>query len=174
MPTKTVATGICRFDFDERKVHGFMVRIMRRGTMHQEFFSDKRCGGKRKARQAADDRLFELRRELPEPLEQKGQMTQRNSTGKVGVHLAHDIDKRWPDCEYYSYVASWLDVNLKRINVKFSCKKFGDDMAWELACIARDKELRDRQQILKIFEQGRAARKAKRKAKQRAARNTRP
>jgi len=164
MPTKTVATGICRFDFDDRKVHGFMVRIMRRGTMHQEFFSDKRYGGKRKARQAADDRLAELRRDLPESVEQKGMLTQRNNTGKVGVHLAHDIDKRWPDCEYYSYVASWLDFNLKRINVKFSCKKFGDKMAWELACIARDKELRDREQILKIYQRREVARKAKRKA----------
>ena len=90
MPTKTVATGICQFDFDDRKVHGFMVRIMRRGTMHQEFFSDKRYGGKRKARQAADDRLAELRRDLPESVEQKGTLTQRNSTGKVGVHLSHD------------------------------------------------------------------------------------
>ena len=165
MPTKTVATGICRFDFADRKVHGFMVRIMRRGTMHQEFFSDKRCGGKRKARKAADDRIAELRRELPEPVEQKGVMTQRNSTGKVGVHVAHDIDKRWPDCEYWSYVASWLDVNQKRINVKFSCKKYGDKMAWELACIARDKELRDREQIIKIYERRQAARKVKRTSK---------
>jgi len=102
---------------------------------------------------------------LPEPVEQKGQLTHRNSTGKVGVHVAHDIDKRWPDCEYWSYVASWLDVNQKRINVKFSCKKFGDKKAWELACIARDKELRDREQILKIYERRQAARKAKRRSK---------
>lgn len=86
MPTKTVATGICRFDFDDRKVHGFMVRIMRRDTMHQELFSDNRYGGKRKARQASDDRIAGLRRELPDPVEQKGMLAQRNSTGKVGVH----------------------------------------------------------------------------------------
>lgn len=164
MPTKTVATGICRFDFAERKVHGFMVRIMRRGTMHQEFFSDKKYGGKRKARQAADERLAELRLELPDPIEQKGMLTRRNSTGKVGVHAAHDIDKRWPDCEYWSYVASWLDFNQKRINVKFSCQKYGDNVAWELACIAREKELRDREQILRIYERRQVARKARKKA----------
>ena len=170
MPTKTVVTGICRFDFDDRKVHGFMVRIMRRGEMHQEFFSDKRYGGKRKARHAADERLAELRRKLPDPKEQKGQLTERNSTGKVGVHLAHDIDKRWPDCECFSYVASWLDIDRKRINVKFSCRKYGDKRAWELACIARDKELRDREQIVNIYERRQAARKAKRNGKQAAAR----
>ena len=74
------------------------------------------------------------------------------------------IDKRWPDCEYYSYVASWRDVNLKRINVKLSCPKYGDKMTWELACIRRDKELRDREQILKIYQRREVARKAKRKA----------
>lgn len=41
---------------------------------------------------------------------------------RLAFIIVHDIDKRWPDCEYWSYVASWLDFNLKRINVKFSCK----------------------------------------------------
>ena len=134
--------------------------------MHQEFFSDKRYGGKRKARQAADDRLAEFRRELPDAIEQKGLLTQRNNTGKVGLHAAHNIDKRWPECEYWSYVASWLDFNQKRINVKFSCQKYGDNVAWELACIAREKELCDREQIIKIYERRQAARKATCKSQQ--------
>ena len=64
MTTKTVAPGLCRFDLDEKKVHGFMVRIMRRGKMHQQFFSDKRFGGKRKSKAAAMTRLEELKEEL--------------------------------------------------------------------------------------------------------------
>ena len=77
----------------------------------------------------------------------------------------HDVDRRWPDCEYWSYVASWLGDEQQRINVKFSWNKYGEDVAWELACIARDNELRDRQQIMKIYESQHAKAKRKRKAK---------
>lgn len=161
MPTKTIQTGVCRFDIKDRKVHGFMVRIMRRGKMYQEFLSDKKHGGKRKAKAAAIARHEELEAVLPKSINQKGRATVRNSSGKVGVHLAHDIERRWPDTEYFSYVASWLSDEGKRINVKFSWNKYGEDAAWELACITRDRELRDREEIMRIYKR-RLSRKAKR------------
>ena len=165
MATKTVAPGVCRFDLDDRNIRGYMVRIMRRRKMYQEFFSDKRCGGKRKAKKAAEERYGELNEELPDRINQKGQMTVRNNTGKVGVHVGHNIDKRWPNCEYWSYVASWLGEGQKRIHVSFAWLKYGEDLAWKLACIARDNELRDREQILAIHEQQKATGRAKRKPK---------
>lgn len=165
MPTKTIVPGLCRFDFEERKTHGFMVRIMRRGKMIQEFFSDKRYGGKRKARASAEARLQELRETLPAPGTTKDVLTARNTSGTVGIHVAHDVDKRWPDCEYWSYVASWLSDEGKRINVKFSWKKYGERLALQLATIARERKLRDREEILAIQKRRLARKKALAKAK---------
>ncbi len=152
MATITVQRGLCRIDDDERKFYGYMVRIMRRRQMHQEFFSDKRYGGKRKAKRLAKQRYDKLVAELPEKIDQKGQKTARNKSGKVGVHLAYDVDRRWPGCEYWSYVASWLARDGRRINVKFAWNKYGEETAWDLACISRDYELRDRKLILKRWE----------------------
>jgi hypothetical protein len=165
MSTKTVATGISRIEVEAPRTSGYMVRIMRGGKMHQEFLSDKKFGGKRKALAAATERRAELVETLPEAASGKGRKTNRNHTGKVGVHVGHDVDARWSGCEYWYYVASWLGEDQKRVNVKFSWNRYGEPLAWRLACIARDNELRDREQILKLHEKQIARRKLKRKAK---------
>ena len=58
MPTQPVAPGITRFDIDER--HGYMVRIRRDGNQINEYFSDKKLGGKKKALVAAKERYAQL------------------------------------------------------------------------------------------------------------------
>ncbi len=180
MATKTIETGICRFDLDNRGAHGYMVRIMRRGRMYQEFFSDSVWGGKRLAKRAARERHAELSESLPASKPQKGRKTVRNTTGKVGVHLTQDVDRRNEGYEYayWSYVASWVNPRKKRINVRFSWNKYGEDAAFEMACIAREKETQDREEITKVYERRKAARekrtaaaeaKAERAAKRKAA-----
>jgi hypothetical protein len=149
--TKTVSTGITRFDLEDRKVHGFMVRISRKGKRFNQFFSDKQCGGKRKARKAADNRYAELLEEYgPIVSSTKGRLTSRNSTGVVGVHIAHSADSRWPDCEYWAYCASWVDDDGSRRKISFGWNKYGEDESLELATIARTKEITDREAVLKI------------------------
>lgn len=140
-----------------------MVRIMRRGKMHQRFFSDRNNGGKRKALAAAREHYAMLEETLPPIQSQKGRETSRNSSGVVGVHLAHDVDSRYPDCEYWSYVASWLDENGKRVNVRFAWNRYGDQLAWELACIARQKEIRDREEVRRLYDRRENARVRKKK-----------
>ena len=153
MSTATVQTGICRFDVVDRHINGYMVRIMRHRKMYQEFFSDVRCGGQDEALKGAEQRYAELLEELPDRIKQKGLKTVRNKTGKVGVHVGHNVERRWPGCEYWNYTAAWLGKDNKRINVTFAWNKFGEDVAWELACIARDNELQDREKIMEIYEQ---------------------
>ena len=160
MSTKTVSPGICRFDFDDRKIHGYMVRITRRKKNYQEFFGDRRYGGKRKAKKAAKERLEELKETLPSRATVKGRMTERNSSGIVGVHLARDVDYGRTEKEYFSYVASWTEEDGSRVNVKFGWLKYGEDTAWDLACIAREKMTRDRDRIMKLYR-----RRQKRKSK---------
>ncbi len=151
MPTKTISPGITLFDLDDRK--GFMVRICRKGKRLNECFSVVRCRSLRKARSAAEARYAELLKHYgPTPTPAKNQMTSRNSTGRVGIHIAHSVSKRWPDCESWAYCASWVDAEGKRRKINFAWEKYGKQNAWRLACIARDKESTDREAIVSTSE----------------------
>src|SRR5688500_9505131 len=125
MPTQTIEPGITRFDFDDRK--GYMVRICRKGEHTNEYFADNRCGGKRKGLAAANQRYAELCEALgPVQNATKDLLTHRNTTGKVGVHVAYTFDNRWPNCEYLAYCASWKSPDGKREKINFSWNKYGE------------------------------------------------
>jgi len=165
MPTQPVAPGITRFDIDER--HGYMVRIRRNGNQINEYFSDKKFGGKRKALTAAKERHAQLVEELgPAENATKNLLTNRNTTGKVGVHVAHSYETRWANNEYFAYCASWKETDGARKKINFSWSLYGKKEAFELACLARDKELTDRDAVVAIREKLKAkAKDAKVKAK---------
>ncbi len=147
MTTRTVSKGVCRFDLEDNGSRGYMVRIMRQGKMYQEFFSDGVYQGKRKALKAAVARREELEEALPPIVSQLDRKTSRNKSGIVGVHFARDVDSRYADGECYYYVASWLNGERARVNVRFSWKKHGQRLAWQLACIAREHKARDRDKV---------------------------
>jgi len=159
MPTQAVAPGITRFDIDER--HGYMVRIRRDGNQINEYFSDKKLGGKRKALAAAKERHAQLYEELG-PIESatKDLITRRNTTGKVGVHIAHSYETRWANNEYFAYCASWKEADGARKKINFSWNRYGKKDAFTLACLAREKELTDRDKVVAIWEKTKLKAKA--------------
>ncbi len=164
MPTFPAGPGITRFELDTSRSHGYLVRICRNGNKSSEFFSDQKYGGKRNAKRMAKQRYSELCEQLGPANHQptKGLVTKRNTSGTVGVHIAHSIDSRWKNCEYTSYCASWIAANGDRQKISFSWNKHGELAAYELACLARKLESNDRAAILKIY----ARRVARRKPKQ--------
>ncbi len=172
MPTQPVAPGITRFDIDER--HGYMVRIRRDGNQINEYFSDKKLGGKKKALVAAKERYAQLYEELgPVESATKNLLTRRNTTGKVGVHIAHSYETRWANNEYFAYCASWKEADGARKKINFSWNLYGKKQAFELACLAREKELTDRDKVVAIWEKlklkAKTAKSAVPKAKVKAA-----
>jgi hypothetical protein len=165
MPTMPVAPGITRFEFEDRK--GYMVRIRRNGQQTNEYFSDSRHGGKRKALVAAKERYAALCEELgPVQNATRDLLTHRNTTGKVGVHIAYSADRRWPGCEYYAYCASWRTDDGIRHKINFAWNKYGKEESFELACLARDEMIADRKQVEALYEKKKLKeeRSAKRKA----------
>ena len=166
MPTFPAGRGITRFELENSNRHGFMVRICREGKKINEFFSDQRCGGKRKAKKMAEERYQELCEQLgPANLRAtKNLITKRNSTGAVGVHVARSLDTRWTNSEYTSYCASWITPEGERQKISFSWNKHGKAAAFELACLARKIESNDRAELLKIYERRVARRKTAKKA----------
>lgn len=161
MPTKTVEKGITRFDINERNTHGYMMRICRRGEKRNEFFSDTAHGGKKKALVAARKRYQELVNKLPPPDSAKGKMSVRNTSGVVGVHVAHTVLPDFPDKEYFAYCASWKNEDGKRRKISFGWSKYGKKDAFQLACLAREKETTDRARVERLFKSRKKLRKKK-------------
>ncbi len=159
MPRKI--KGYSRVDSDD--AHGWLVRIKRGDTRRSRFISDATHGGKRKSMLIAQQLYRDWTDELPEPETSAGKVGVRNSTGIVGVHFARDIDARYPSCVYESYVASWLNEDGRRRNVRFSCSKYGEDEARALAAIARQQQISDREKVESIFERIQKLKSAKKK-----------
>jgi len=147
MPTKRVRKGITRFDIHERGTYGFMVRIARKEEKRNQFFSDKESGGKRKALADAVACYEEWVDELPPPVTSKDVKSVRNKSGRVGVHLAINPSYSLKDVTYSSYVAAWRAENGNREKVSFSVEKYGKKLAYQLACLAREKEIADRDEV---------------------------
>lgn len=149
MGTNLVERGITRYDIDEQGTYGFMVRISRSGNQYNQFFSDKKHKGKRKALDAARKQLRKLKRDLPPPQTTKGVKTARNQSGIVGVHLA--VCESIYGEEYSSYCASWKVPQGARKKLSFSFKKYGKQAAWKLACLARELESTNREKIEQLY-----------------------
>ena len=120
MGTKLVERGITRYDIHDQGTFGCMVRISRAGEHTNEFFSDAKYRGKRKALAASRYRYSEWVSQLPPPKTTKGNQTQLNQTDVVGVQLA--VCESTYGKLYSSYCASWKETNGFRRKIIFPLK----------------------------------------------------
>ena len=117
-----------------------------------EFFADKKHGGKKKAEQAAKAYYKELDLSMPPPMSTKNLMNKRNNSGKVGVHISVNVDRRQTkEYVYWCWTSQWIDKEETRKSKTFSWIRYGDELAHELACIARDNETQDMEKIKKAY-----------------------
>jgi hypothetical protein len=144
--------GITRIDYEGSSTRGWTVRLTRQGKRHQKFFNDRTYGGKNKALLAAKACYQSWVKQAPDIQTAKGRKTNRNTTGKVGVHLVKNVDARWKNAESYAFCASWIDPKGKRTKISFAWNRYGKKQAWILACIAREREINDREKILEILD----------------------
>jgi hypothetical protein len=152
VPKKSAPKGFARVDSDATNTHGWLVRITRGSEKRSRFFSDSSHGGKAKSRKKAEACYQDWVKEMVAPASTRDKLTKRNATGVVGVHLAKEVDSRYPDCQYVSYVASWLGSNGKRRNVRFLVNKYGKKVALQLATIARKHQQADRERVYALYE----------------------
>ncbi len=76
---------------------------------------------------------------------------------------ANPADARSPDLSYDYYVASWKTDDGRRRNVRFSVSKHGKKAAFDLACLAREHRLSDRDAVQKLYEKGQSKSPSRRK-----------
>jgi hypothetical protein len=149
MPTYRAGQGITRFELEPSHSNGFMVRLCRDGNRVNEFFSDKKHGGTRKAKKAAESRYQQLVKKYGPAREKvtKDLMTHRNTSGHVGVHLAYSVSKQWSNSEYYAYCASWILDDGTREKISFGFNRYGEELAYTMACYARKHTTKDRAKV---------------------------
>lgn len=132
--------------------------IQRGGEQTVEYFFVGKHGGKRGALKAALKRRREVLVSAPAPTPMKGMKTKRNKTGFVGVRLCDGVDRRKANVHrYLSYVAFWTGPDGRACTIGFAHNKYGQRKAFALACIAREKEIRDRAKIEEEFNQRKLA-----------------
>ncbi|MEM6910714.1 MAG: AP2 domain-containing protein [Verrucomicrobiota bacterium] len=129
----TVAEG-------KQEAHGYEVRIVRRGQSVHRFFADKKAGGKRKALEAA--RSFRDGAEAKlKPMSRKEKanlLTSKNTSGVPGVRWTEKtIAKGKKTYAYWFAVATWSPQKGVRKTASFSCDKYGEQKAWDMAVKAR-------------------------------------
>lgn len=154
--------GITRIEYEGVTTRGWMVRITRGGNRKQQFFNDKAYGGKAKSLKAAKECYAEWAANAEPIATSRNRKTVRNSSGKVGVHLVRNVDSRWENAESFGYCASWVTEDGTRQKLSFAWKRYGKKAAWDLACIAREKELTDRDKVISLWEsQSKRSKKSK-------------
>ncbi len=152
MPKKASPKGFARVDSESTNSHGWLVRILRGTERRSRFFSDKTHGGKAKSKRKAEECYQTWVAEMEPPISTRDKITKRNSSGVVGVHLATESDPRYKDCQYVSYVASWMNEARQRCNIRFLVNKYGKKNALALATIAREEKCTDREKVIAMFE----------------------
>ncbi len=127
---------IARIDQEEKRTHGWYVRVRFYGKTHSKFFSDKKCGGRYSSLLSAISWRDEIEKAIGKVRTDKHVVTVSNtSTGVVGVRLNEKLNR---------YEVSWVTTMGKQGKTSVSINKHGKEKALELACEIRKKKEAER------------------------------
>lgn len=130
--------GITRIDHPAKRTFGYMVRVAWKGEIHQKFFSDKRCGDRLAALDAAIQWRDRTEAEIGKP------RTERMVFGKPGgANPVVGVSRRRENHTEY-YEATWLNPEGRVRRTRFSIAKHGERKALRLAMAARQRNERIR------------------------------
>ena len=129
-----------------------MARIVRQRQLHQQNFTLRQYGTWTKAETAARRWVKDKLQELPPPIPMKDRMTRRNTSGVVGVRLVHSVRRRG-EREYgdWRWIAFWPGCE-NAGGIGFSVNRYGDEVAFVMACLARRMETVDRDAIAAAYD----------------------
>ena len=138
------AKGVIRIDSDS--THGWQVRVYRHGKTYSRLFSDRKCGGREEAFEAALAYRAELEEEvaqLPEssPRRRLIRRNKNNSSGVVGISRTYKRDRR--GIRHEVYAVSWNPEPGVAKGTSFSIKRYGEDTAFGLACKLRWEKMKE-------------------------------
>jgi hypothetical protein len=128
--------GIARLEQPRTGTYGWHVRIQRRGVKHAKYFSDRAHGGAGHSLLAARAwRDVLLERFASEERARVCGSSVRNSSGVVGVSRVTVTTSRGGVYQFWQ--AAWSPSPGERRSIRFSIKRHGDEVAFQLAVRAR-------------------------------------
>jgi hypothetical protein len=120
---------IARIDQEEKRTHGWYVRVRYMGKTHSKFFSDRKCGGRYSSLLSALAWRDKTEADLGKVRTDKQIVTVSNSkTGVVGVRLNEKLNR---------YEVSWVTATGKQGKTSVSIRKHGKEKAFAAACKIR-------------------------------------
>jgi hypothetical protein len=120
---------IARIDQEEKRTHGWYVRVRYFGKTYSKFFSDGKCGGRYSSLLSALAWRDETESRLGKKRTDKHIVTVSNTgTGVVGVRLNDKLNR---------FEVSWVDALGKQGKTSVSITRHGRDKAFEIACAIR-------------------------------------
>lgn len=128
--------GIARIELAAVGSYGWQVRMQFRGQKFSRFFADRMHGGEERALIAARkwrDEQWLVLGMINSP--RTCETSSRNASGVVGVSRV--VVRSSSGVEYHFWQATWCPSPGQRQSIKFSIKKYGDQMAYRLAIEAR-------------------------------------
>ena len=128
--------GIARIELASVGSYGWQVRMQSGGEKVSRFFSDRQHGGPRASLAAARnwrDQQWARWHAIPKP--RVCDSSVRNASGVVGVSRV--MVRSANGTVYHFWQATWCPAPGQRQSVKFSIKKHGDQVAYQLAIEAR-------------------------------------
>lgn len=127
---------IARIDQEEKRTHGWYVRVRYFGKTHSKFFSDRKCGGRYSSLLSALAWRDKTEADLGKVRTDKHIVTVSSSkTGVVGVRLNKKLNR---------YEVSWVTRTGKQGKTSVSVGKHGKDKAFQMACQVRKKKEAER------------------------------
>ena len=135
--------GISRID--SGSTHGWFVRGYRNNRTYSKLFSDKKCGGKRKALEMAKGYRDQLGKDLERipKAPRARRIAIRDSRNKTGVLGVCRISKPSANGEMIDcYTVSWRTAPGVQKSTSFSVKKYGEKKAFKMAVDLRREMMR--------------------------------
>ncbi|MFA7384518.1 MAG: AP2 domain-containing protein [Desulfurivibrionaceae bacterium] len=120
---------VARIDQEDKRTHGWYVRVRFQGTTHSKFFSDGKCGGRYSSLLAALTWRDTMEKKLGKVRTDKHLVTVSNTTtGVVGVRFNEKLNR---------YEVSWVNRVGKQGKTSVSVNKNGKERAFQIACDIR-------------------------------------
>lgn len=120
---------VARIDQEDKRTHGWYVRVRFQGTTHSKFFSDGKCGGRYSSLLAALTWRDTMEKKIGKIRTDKHLVTVSNTTtGVVGVRFNEKLNR---------YEVSWVNRVGKQGKTSVSVNKNGKEKAFQIACEIR-------------------------------------
>jgi hypothetical protein len=120
---------VARIDQEDKRTHGWYVRVRFQGTTHSKFFSDGKCGGRYSSLLAALTWRDAMEKKIGKIRTDKHLVTVSNTTtGVVGVRFNEKLNR---------YEVSWVNRLGKQGKTSVSVNKNGKERAFQIACEIR-------------------------------------